>query len=137
MIIGALLLVFRHSHNGNAVREEQLQLGSPVSLRRVFSFGLVFLAIGAAGTLAKQYLGHYGFLLVSGFGGLVSSASTTAAAANMVHRGILTPTVGGIGAVLASGASALVQTIQFARFHKQARRAAGTPVDVQEAGHRG
>lgn len=38
---------------------------------------------------------------MSGFGGLVSSASATAAAANMVHQGTLTSTLGGLGAVVA------------------------------------
>lgn len=127
MIVGALLLVFRHGRNGKAVRDEQLELGSPVSLRHVFSFGLIFLLIGATGTLAQRYLGQSGFLLVSGVGGMASSASATAAAANMVHRGTLTATLGGLGAVLASAASALVQAFQFVRFRQrtqQAQRAA-------------
>jgi uncharacterized membrane protein (DUF4010 family) len=123
MIVGALLLVFRHRRSGTAVREEPLELGSPVSLRHVFTFGLIFLVIGAAGTLAQKYLGQSGFLLVSGFGGLVSSASATAAAANMVHRGTLTPTLGGTGAVVASGASALVQAFQYARLRKRTQAA--------------
>lgn len=127
MILIALLLVFRHRHDGTVAREEPLQLGSPVSLRHVFTFGLIFLAIGAAGTLGQKYLGQSGFLLVSGVGGLVSSASATAAAANMVHRGTLTPGLGGVGAVVASGASALVQAFQYARLRQRthaARRAA-------------
>jgi uncharacterized membrane protein (DUF4010 family) len=123
MILAALLLVLRHGRNGEAVREEQLELGSPVSLRPVFSFGLVFLLIGTAGTLAQRYLGQFGFLFVSGVGGLASSASSTAAAANMVHRGILTATLGGLGAVLASAASALVQAFQFARFRQRTQQA--------------
>ena len=41
-------------------------------------------------------------------GGLVSSASTTAAAANMVAHGQLQPGVAGSGVVLASLASALI-----------------------------
>jgi uncharacterized membrane protein (DUF4010 family) len=123
MILAALLLVLRHGRNGEAVREEQLELGSPVSLRPVFSFGLVFLLIGTAGTLAQRYLGQFGFLFVSGVGGLASSASSTAAAANMVHRGILTATLGGLGAVLASTASALVQAFQFARFRQRTQQA--------------
>ncbi len=83
---------------------------------------MVFLLIGAAGTLAKEYLGRFGFLLVSGIGGLVSSASTTAAAANMVHHSKLTPTLGGIGVVVASAASAFIQAIQYARFRKRSQR---------------
>jgi len=123
MIGAALLLVFHHGRNGTTVRNEQLELGSPVSLRYVFSFGLIFLLIGTAGTLAQRHLGQSGFLLVSGVGGLVSSASSTAAAANMVHRGVLTANLGGLGAVLASAASALVQAFQFARFRQRIQQA--------------
>ncbi|HEY7402404.1 MAG TPA: DUF4010 domain-containing protein [Candidatus Angelobacter sp.] len=125
MIVAALLLVFRHGRNAKTVYSEQLELGSPVSLRYVFSFGAIFLLIGIAGTLAQRYLGQSGFLLVSGVGGLVSSASSTAAAANMVHRGTLTATLGGLGAVLASAASALVQAFQFARFKQRTQHAEG------------
>src|SRR6185312_1599235 len=123
MIVAALLLVFHHGRNGTTVRNEQLELGSPVSLRYVFSFGLIFLLIGTAGTLAQRHLGKSGFLLVRGFGGLISSASSTAAAANMVHRGVLTANLGGLGAVLASAASALVQAFQFARFRQRIQHA--------------
>src|SRR6202041_4174033 len=45
---------------------------------------------------------------VSLLGGLVSSASTTAAAANMVANGQLQPGLAGTGVVLASIASALI-----------------------------
>jgi uncharacterized membrane protein (DUF4010 family) len=45
---------------------------------------------------------------VSILGGLVSSASTTAAAANMVAHGQLAPQLAGTGVVLASLASALI-----------------------------
>ena len=63
-----------------------LKLSSPVSIRKVFSFGALFLAIEVAGALGKRLLGHYGVLIVSLLGGLVSSASTTAAAALLASR---------------------------------------------------
>jgi uncharacterized membrane protein (DUF4010 family) len=59
-------------------------------------------------TLGERYLGKLGFLGISVLGGLVSSASTSAAAANMVGHGRLQPGLGGAGVVVASVASALV-----------------------------
>jgi uncharacterized membrane protein (DUF4010 family) len=53
-------------------------------------------------------LGKYGFLSVSLFGGLFSSASTTAAAANLSVHGKLSPPTAAVAAILASVASALV-----------------------------
>ncbi len=66
-------------------------------LGRVLTFGLFLLAIGAAGTLAQRYFGQFGFLLVSAIGGLVSSASTTAAAGNLVKHGSIVPAMAGSG----------------------------------------
>jgi uncharacterized membrane protein (DUF4010 family) len=71
----------------------ELPLSSPVSLRKVLSFGMLFLFIAAIGTVGARFLGKYGFLIVSVFGGLVSSASTTAAAANLSMHGRLTSIV--------------------------------------------
>jgi uncharacterized membrane protein (DUF4010 family) len=85
-----------------------LQLSSPVSLKRLLKFGLVFLALTCAGTLAQRYLGNLGFLAIAVLGGLVSSASTTASAATLVVAAKISPEMGGIATVLTSIASALV-----------------------------
>jgi uncharacterized membrane protein (DUF4010 family) len=82
-------------------------LGSPVSLGRVLTFGLFLLVIGAAGTLAQRYFGQSGFFMVSAIGGLVSSASTTAAAGNLVKHGSIVPAMAGVATVLTSVTSAL------------------------------
>jgi len=58
--------------------------------------------------VGARFLGKYGFLIVSVFGGLVSSASTTAAAANLSMHGRLSPPAAAVAAVLTSVASALV-----------------------------
>jgi len=81
---------------------------SPFSLTSALRFGLIFLALQVAGTLAQRTLGHAGFYAVSVAGGLISSASATAAAANLVATGTLSPRVAGGGAILASLTSALV-----------------------------
>jgi uncharacterized membrane protein (DUF4010 family) len=67
------------------------RLASPLSLRRVLHFGLLFLAVDAAGSLAQRYLGNLGFLVVGLVGGLVSSASTTATAAAYPPRALSPP----------------------------------------------
>jgi uncharacterized membrane protein (DUF4010 family) len=86
----------------------EIHLESPVSIKRVLSFATLFLLIQVVSTLGERYLGKLGFLGISVLGGLVSSASTSAAAANMVGHGQMQPGLAGAGAVLASVASALV-----------------------------
>lgn len=85
----------------------ELALGSPISLRRVLSYGLLFIAIEVIGTLAERSFGNIGFMAASGISGMASSASATAAAANLSASGKITPELAGTAAVLASMASAL------------------------------
>jgi uncharacterized membrane protein (DUF4010 family) len=85
-----------------------LPLRSPFSLTSALRFGLVFLAIQIAGSLAQRWLGELGFYAVSIAGGLVASASTVASAGAVAARGAVPVATAGIGAVLASLASALV-----------------------------
>jgi len=85
-----------------------LTLTSPISLTKVIGFGVVFIAIQIAGTLLTKYFGSYGKLATGVFGGLVSSASTTAAAATMAMHGKITPALAGSATVLTSLASAAV-----------------------------
>ncbi|HTN54329.1 MAG TPA: DUF4010 domain-containing protein [Anaeromyxobacter sp.] len=92
-----------------------LPLESPFSLPVALRYGLVFLALEAVGTLAQRGLGQAGFYAVSVTGGLVSSASAVAAAANLASRGEIAPRVAGVGAIAASLASALVNVVIVAR----------------------
>lgn len=85
-----------------------LTLTSPISLTKVIWFGVVFIAIQIAGTLLTKYFGSYGMLATGVFGGLVSSASTTAAAATMAMHSKITPALAGSATVLTSLASAAV-----------------------------
>ena len=66
-----------------------LKLASPISLTKVLWFGTLFIAIQIAGTLLTRRFGSYGMLATGIFGGLVSSASTTAAAATLAMHGNL------------------------------------------------
>src|SRR6202451_4564681 len=94
MAIGALILVRRaRARAGDTAT--LIHLESPVSLMHVLNFAVLFLVIQVVSTLGERHLGKFGFLGVSLLGGLVSSASTTAAAANMVAGGQLQPWLAG------------------------------------------
>ena len=85
----------------------QLAMGSPISLRRILGYGVMFIAIQVVGTLAQRMFGNFGFMTASVISGMASSASATAAAANLSASGKITAELAGTAAVLASMASAL------------------------------
>jgi len=97
------------SETGKADDEpgRELSLSSPVSLRRVLSYGMLFLAIQVLGTLAQRHFGNLGFMAASTIGGFASSASATAAAGNLASSGTIIPALAGTATVLASMASAI------------------------------
>ncbi len=102
------LIFVRRARAGVDHSTTEIHLESPVSLRRVLSFAALLVAIQIVSTLGERYLGKFGFLAISVLGGLVSSASTSAAAASMVSHAQLHAGLAGEGVVLASVASALV-----------------------------
>jgi uncharacterized membrane protein (DUF4010 family) len=83
-------------------------LESPFSLSSAIKFGIIFLALEILGTLAQRALGQVGFYAVSTAGGLVSSASAVASAANLAAAGTLPPQVAANGAVIASATSTII-----------------------------
>jgi uncharacterized membrane protein (DUF4010 family) len=85
-----------------------LKLESPVSLGKVLRFGGLFVAIQIFGTAATRWLGNAGLLLVSVLGGAVSSASTTAAAANLSAHEHISPSQAAIATVATSIVSTMV-----------------------------
>jgi uncharacterized membrane protein (DUF4010 family) len=96
--------------------EKPLDLKSPFSLLSALKFGAVFLALQVLGSLGHRFFGHWGFYVVSVVGGFVSSASAVASAAMLAASGKLSPAVGGVGAILASLASASVNVVLVGRF---------------------
>ena len=88
---------------------------SPFSLTAALKFGVIFLALQVAGTVAQHALGAFGFYAVSLAGGVVSSASAVAAAANLAAADRLSPHVAGTGAIIASLMSAAVNLPVVAR----------------------
>jgi uncharacterized membrane protein (DUF4010 family) len=108
MMLVALYFVYRHhdakrrDEDEEEAQDLELDLASPVSPKKVLNFGLLFLIIQVLGTLGARWLGNGGILLISVIGGTVSSASTTAAAANLVTHGSVTALQGATATVLTS-----------------------------------
>jgi len=106
MILAAVLCIWLQ-HKRGSTTVASVQLSSPLSLRKVFQFGIIFLVIEIIGSLGQTYLGHFGFLLVSVVGGLVSSASTAGAAATLAIHNKIDMQTAGLAVVLTSMTSAL------------------------------
>ena len=127
MLAGAGAAVYVYGRRGGAPRRETQApnappvnqpfsaLQSPFSLTAALKFGIIFLALRIAGTLAQRMLGTAGFYAVSAAGGVVSSASAVAAAANLAASDTLPAHIAGIGALVASLVSALVNLPVVAR----------------------
>jgi uncharacterized membrane protein (DUF4010 family) len=101
--------VYRDRHEVTDVDQEvTIDLGLPVSLKKVSSFAVLFLLLQIVATLGQRWIGNLGFQIVSVLGGLFSSASTTAAAANMAMHGHVDQSQAGVAVVLTSISSALI-----------------------------
>jgi uncharacterized membrane protein (DUF4010 family) len=108
MTLVAGVWVRRAQRPDRAVSSPSLSLTSPIALGKVVWFGMIFVAIQIVGTLLARIFGASGVFAVGFLGGLVSSASTTAAAALMAMHSQISPAVAGSATVLASMASAAV-----------------------------
>lgn len=107
-LMGLVAAGFIWREGRTSVDSIKLDIGSPVSLRQLFSFGTLFVLIQVAGSLGQRFLGSYGAVLVSALGGLASSASATAAVAALSRHGQVRPLIAAISTVVACVASALV-----------------------------
>jgi uncharacterized membrane protein (DUF4010 family) len=109
MLLGGAAFIARtmSSRPESASPTPALQIASPFSLVSALKFGVLFLALGAAGSLAQRTLGEPGFYAVSLIGGVISSASSVASAALLGAHGAIPDETAGIGAALASVTSAL------------------------------
>ena len=106
---------------------QELKLPSPISLRRVLGYGILFLAIQVVGTLAARLFGNFGLMAASGISGIASSASTTVAVANLTASGKIAPELAGTAAVIGSMTSALTNVpVVFKRLPAQS--CSGLPV---------
>ena len=109
MTAAAAYWIYRDRRKAENLEDKvSLILASPMSLKKVLKFGLLFLSVQVLATLGQRLVGSAGFQIVSALGGFVSSASTTAVAANMAMHGQVTPAQAGMAVVLISLASSLV-----------------------------
>ena len=116
---GVLVVLSRRGTAAQSPGPSKLPLESPFSLISTLKFGLLFLGLNVAGTIGQRLFGQMGFYVVSLLGGLVSSASSVASAGALAHAGTLTAPVAGIGAVIASLASTLVDLPVIARVARE------------------
>ena len=97
-----------HYIENNQKNAPKLKLESPISVRNVVTFGALFLLIAIGGTLLTKVFGNMGIYATGFFGGFVSSASTTAAAATMASHGKISAALAGSVTILTSLTSAIV-----------------------------
>lgn len=120
MIITSVLFVWKSLKDRRPEPQTPtLNLEQPFSLWAALKFGLIFLGLHIAGTLAQKHLGAWGFYAVSVAGGFVSSASAVAAAGTAAAHHDLSTAVAANGAVLASLTSTLVDIPLVARVAAQ------------------
>jgi uncharacterized membrane protein (DUF4010 family) len=116
MLVASLGLAWQPRGAAPAVDEAPVvHLTSPFSLQAALKFGLIFLLLQVAGTLAQRMLGEGGFYAVSLAAGLISSASGVAAAAALAANGTISGQVAGVGVVLNSLASTAIKLPLVAR----------------------
>jgi uncharacterized membrane protein (DUF4010 family) len=108
MLAGAAAATLFRRERATTKGGEIPSLSSPFSLTSALRFGVLFLILQVAGTLAQRELGQSGFYAVSLIGGLFSSAGAVASAANLATSGQITPEVAATGSILASLTSATV-----------------------------
>jgi uncharacterized membrane protein (DUF4010 family) len=102
----ACIALLLRTPTGDEEPGKELALHSPISLRRVLFYGILFIAIEVIGTLAHRAFGNSGFMAASAISGLASSASATAASANLAANAKITAELAGTATVIASMASA-------------------------------
>ncbi|HVW29571.1 MAG TPA: DUF4010 domain-containing protein [Polyangiaceae bacterium] len=115
-VMSGVLALSSSSPDAPTSEAKPLDLKSPFSLPSALKFGAIFLALQIAGTEAQRFLGHFGFYVVSAIGGVVSSASAVAAAGALAAKDKISPTVAGVGATIASLASAGANMALVGRF---------------------
>lgn len=108
MLLVSVVLWRRSGRTAAAeLSRQSLHVESPFKLLAALKFGLVFLVLNVAGALAQRHFGTASFYFVSVAGGLLSSASSIAAAATLMARSEITVAVGVNGIVLSTLTSVL------------------------------
>lgn len=107
LLVSAALWRRTPAADSGGPRTHPLNVESPFRLSAALKFGFVFLVLNVAGALAQRHAGTASFYFVSIAGGLLSSASSIAAAATLMARHEITVAVGVNGIVLSTLTSVL------------------------------
>ncbi|MFB6205537.1 MAG: MgtC/SapB family protein [Haloglomus sp.] len=86
-----------------------VSLDRPFTLRYVLSFGLLFLLVVVAGSLAESVFGTAGFYVTAAITGLVSSAGVTTSAVVLYRSNALSADEAVVGILVATAASLTVK----------------------------
>ncbi len=92
---------------------KQSPLKSPLSLRSVLTFALLFLSLTVIGGLAQHFFGAIGFLAVVVFGSLASAASSSVLVGTQVSHNLIAATPAAIAMYLASLVGLLENVVIF------------------------
>ncbi len=102
------------AHNTQQSPEEQRQLlRSPLSLRSVLTFGLLFLLLTVLSGLAKIIFGTLGFLVVIVVGALASAASSSVLVGQELAQGAVSSTPAAVTMLLATIVGLLENVVIF------------------------
>lgn len=108
LMLMVIVILWRTAPATNgAVSADAIKLESPFRLWAALKFGFVFLLLNVVGGLAQKAFGTASFYFVCAAGGLLSSASSIAAAANLIGHQNISVTTGVNGIVLSSLTSLL------------------------------
>ncbi|HEY1907513.1 MAG TPA: DUF4010 domain-containing protein, partial [Myxococcaceae bacterium] len=111
LLLAAGGFAFWHRKTDEGAAVPELPLRSPFSLRSALYYGLIFVALEVLGELGRRTLGAWGLYVVSGVGGLVSSASAVASAGSLGAHRLASWTLAGNAALVASLASIAVNAV--------------------------
>lgn len=114
MLAASLALLRRCPESEDPGPVAPLALESPFNLSAALAFGLVFLVLNVVGALAQRTLGSASFYFVSAAGGLLSSASSIASAATLIHKHEV-PAATGVNGVLLSSITSILVNVPLVR----------------------
>ena len=87
----------------------EVSLDRPFTLRYALGFGLLFLLVVIAGSLADSLFGTAGFYVTAALAGLVSSTGVTTSAVVLYRSGAMPPEKAAVGILVATAASLAVK----------------------------
>ncbi len=107
LAMSAAAAVFIWLHRSQPSDTPAVRLSSPMSFRKITSFGLFFLTIQVLADLGQRFLGALGSIAITIAGGFVAGTSATAAVASLARHGEVAVTTEAVSTVLICMAGAI------------------------------